>query len=293
MLFGILPIVLTPFTDSGDLDMDSFRNLLKFYHRNGVDGVTCLGEVSETQFLTDDEQMRIVQCALETSNAKPVVSGIWGKDLSQAMRKAEEMENMGVNGLLIPPPEGSVDNNEILNFYMEIDRRVSIPIVMLDHPSPSRTALSPSLISQIYRKTEHCKFLKIEDPPTNLKMEKLQNEIADGLNVLGASHGRYFYWELECGSKGLMTSTTVPETHAMIWKYFISGRKEEALDLYMKTLPLCYFMEQTPLEVKKEIFVNKGIILNSFMRSSRKVLTDSSRAQLKELLKWSDVNLIK
>jgi dihydrodipicolinate synthase/N-acetylneuraminate lyase len=90
-----------------------------------------------------------------------------------------------------------------------------------------------------------------------------------------------------------MTSTTVPETHVRIWKDFISGKKEEALNTYMKTLPLCYFMEQIPVEVKKEIFVIKGIIGSSCMRSSKRMLTDSARLQLKELIEWTDNELKK
>ena len=293
MLFGILPIVLTPFSESGELDNESLRNLLDFYHRSGADGITCLGEVSESQFLSDEEQRKIVQCALDNSKGKPVVSGIWARNLKDAVAKAKEMENFGVNGLLIPPPEGVRESDEILNFFKEIDRNVSIPIVMLDHPSPSRQSLSPSLVSRIYRETEQCRFLKIEDPPTNIKIEKIRKEDTEGLTILGASHGRYFYWELEQGARGLMTSTTVPETHVRIWKDFISGKKEEALNTYMKTLPLCYFMEQIPVEVKKEIFVIKGIIGSSCMRSSKRMLTDSARLQLKELIEWTDNELKK
>ena len=40
---GVFPVLVTPFTDSGDVDIESMRNLVRFELDSKVDGLTILG----------------------------------------------------------------------------------------------------------------------------------------------------------------------------------------------------------------------------------------------------------
>ena len=46
---GVYIISATPFTDSGELDLDSTDRLVDFYLEKGVDGITILGVLGEAQ----------------------------------------------------------------------------------------------------------------------------------------------------------------------------------------------------------------------------------------------------
>ena len=288
MLFGILPILITPFSESGSIDVDSLHSLLKYYNDSGVDGITCLGEVSEAPFLSEEEKKIVRDASVEHFRGKTVVSGVWGNSLDEVVKACITAQDSGVHALLIPPPPNAGSEEIILKYFLHIDKKVDLPVVILDHPVTGRKGLSPELISRICSSTEKCRFLKIEDPPTALKMERIKEAGSSGITILGASHGRYFYWELLEGARGLMTSTPIPDVHIKIWNSFISGRKEEAFQLFLKTLPLSYFMESATVEVKKEIFLMNGIIRSSFLRSSDRVMTPVIKEQLEQLLKWTE-----
>ena len=53
---GVFPIAPTPFTATGDLDLDGMRRVLDCMIDQGVDGICILANYSEQFLLTDDER---------------------------------------------------------------------------------------------------------------------------------------------------------------------------------------------------------------------------------------------
>ena len=52
---GVIPILATPFHDDESLDLESLARMIAFNKTAGVDGVTLLGLLGESNRLTDDE----------------------------------------------------------------------------------------------------------------------------------------------------------------------------------------------------------------------------------------------
>lgn len=283
-MFGVLPILLTPFNEDGSIDWKSLENLTDLYQSANVDGITCLGEVSETDLLTGEERERIVKFCIDRFHGKPVVAGVSGNH-DQMVQEAVNAEEMGATAILVPP-YGNGDS-AIYQHYMDMDSAVRVPIVLLDHPSSERPVMPVELIAKIAMNSENIKFLKIEDTPTALKMEKLEKSSRNLLTVYGASHGRYFYWELLRGAKGLMTSTPIPAMHVDIWNSFLSGDTRRAEELFYHSVPITFFMENIPVRVKKEVMVYMGIFRTSQMRKKGQFIPESGIKDLKNLVDWT------
>jgi dihydrodipicolinate synthase/N-acetylneuraminate lyase len=66
---GIYPIAPTPFTATGDVDLDGQRRVLDCMIDQGVDGICVLANYSEQFLLTDDERTTLVDLSLRTSPA--------------------------------------------------------------------------------------------------------------------------------------------------------------------------------------------------------------------------------
>lgn len=283
-MFGVLPILLTPFNEDGSIDWKSLENLTDLYQRTKVDGITCLGEVSETDLLTGEEKARIIKFCIDRFHGKTVVVGVSGNH-DQMVEEAINAEKMGATAILVPP-YGNQDS-AIYQHYMDMDSAVGVPIVILDHPSSERPIIPVELIVKIAKDSEKVKFLKIEDTPTTHKMEKLGKLSGNLLTIYGASHGRYFYWELVRGAKGLMTSTPVPAMHVEIWNSFLSGDLRRAEELFYHSVPITFFMENIPVRVKKEIMVYLGIFRTSQMRKKGQFIQESGIKDLKNLVDWT------
>src|SRR5512144_1291737 len=71
---GIYPIAPTPFTATGDLDLDGQRRVLDCMVAQGVDGICILANYSEQFLLTDDERNALTDlCLTHVAGRVPVI----------------------------------------------------------------------------------------------------------------------------------------------------------------------------------------------------------------------------
>src|SRR5947208_6421291 len=71
---GVLPIAPTPFTDTGELDLDGQRRVLDCMVDQGVDGICILANYSEQFLLTDEERATLLDvCMRQVSGRVPVI----------------------------------------------------------------------------------------------------------------------------------------------------------------------------------------------------------------------------
>ena len=56
---GIVPVMLTPFNDVGQVDYEGLANLTEWYLNNGADALFAVCQSSEMQFLSLQERLKI------------------------------------------------------------------------------------------------------------------------------------------------------------------------------------------------------------------------------------------
>src|SRR5207244_731287 len=76
MFRGVIPILATPFREDEALDLESWRRLLEFMIGIGVDGVTVLGVLGESNRMNDDERRELISSAAATIQGRvPIIVG--------------------------------------------------------------------------------------------------------------------------------------------------------------------------------------------------------------------------
>ena len=64
-LFGIVPIIPTPFTEKEEIDEDALRRLIDFSVSCGVEAACLPAYASEFYKLTDEEKLEVVKIAVD------------------------------------------------------------------------------------------------------------------------------------------------------------------------------------------------------------------------------------
>ena len=73
---GVFPILVTPFDEKENVDLESFARVVRFMADIGVDGVTILGVLGESNRLVDSEREELIKAAVEAARGRiPVVVG--------------------------------------------------------------------------------------------------------------------------------------------------------------------------------------------------------------------------
>ena len=64
---GVFPILATPFDAQEQLDLESFDRLIRFMVKLGVEGVTILGVLGESNRLLDREREALIKTAVNAA----------------------------------------------------------------------------------------------------------------------------------------------------------------------------------------------------------------------------------
>ncbi len=107
-LRGLTPAPVTPFTRDGQVDHDAIQRLGSWLGSiDGVKGLVVLGHAGEGTFLSQKEQMQVIESFVKSVDDKiPVIAGITLEGTSVAAEEAKRAVSAGASAGLIYPSHG-------------------------------------------------------------------------------------------------------------------------------------------------------------------------------------------
>ena len=96
--------ISTPFNENG-VNLKEFEKLVENQIQNKVDAIIVCGTTGEASTMTKEEKIATIQCAVKTSCRRiPIIAGTGGNNTKQVIQYSKEIEELGVDGLLIVTP---------------------------------------------------------------------------------------------------------------------------------------------------------------------------------------------
>lgn len=267
-LHGIYPIVPTPFGASNELDLESIRRLTAFMADRGVNGLAVLGALGEGHKLNEGERALAVEAF---KSALPeglgLVVGVRGAATDLAIGMALQAKELGADALLVGPPPVQKDA-VILTYYLRVSEAAGLPIVIHDYPAATGILMSVELIARLHKECANVDYLKVEDPPTGMKMDAIRKLTGDGLKIFGALGGMFALEELERGAIGIMTGFAFPELLVELYRRFRNGDLDGARMLFYDMVSLIRFEFQPGIGVslRKHVLVKRGVFTSATVR---------------------------
>lgn len=148
---GIIPALVTPFNEAGEVDELALRKLVRKTTDNGCHGVFCLGSNGEFFSLTEAEKVLIAKVVVDEVNGEiPVYAGTGCNSTRETIRLTEKMEAVGVTAVsIITPYFVKLSQKELVNHYEQIAEAVNLPIILYNIPNLTGNALSPEAVAEI------------------------------------------------------------------------------------------------------------------------------------------------
>ena len=237
--FGrLITAMITPFTDSGELDLDGARRLathLVDEQRN--DGLVISGTTGESPTTTDDEKERLLRAVVEAvGDRAKIVAGVGTNNTAHTLELAAAAEKAGADGLLVvtpyynkPPQAG------IAKHFTTVADATGVPVMLYDIPHRSGV---PIATETLLRVAEHPRIVAVKDA---------KGDAAATAEVLARTDLAFYSGEdatllpwLSIGATGVVgTSThfTGRVTKDMITAYG-DGDVRRALELHRQALPM-------------------------------------------------------
>ncbi len=274
-LWGVYAILATPFLPDGALDEASLRQLTLATLATSIDGVTVLGVAGEVHKLTDAERSRVLAAVVETVDGRvPVVVGTSRDGTDAAIVAAREAEEAGAVALMIAPPAFAQAGASLTEHFRRIGDAARLPIVLQDFPPANVVTLSPQAMADLVASVPSIVTIKLEDPPTPLRIAQTLALTGDHVTILGGLGGVYLLDELRRRASGTMTGFAFPEILAAIWRAWDGGDTQAATGIYYRWLPLIAFEGQPKigLAIRKELLRRRGFIDHATVRQPAPVV---------------------
>ena len=273
---GVYLITVTPFTDSGALDLASTDRMVDFCLDSGVTGLTVLGIMGEATKLTAEESRAFVKQVLaRVAGRVPVVVGASAAGFAPMRELTETVMAMGAAGVMVAPPSTVRTDDQIVAYFDMVNETLgkNVPWVLQDHPVSTGVQMSTAVVLRILKSSPTCVMLKHEDSPGLAKLSAIRAASERGdlprIAILtGNGGGLFLPEELTRGADGAMTGFAWPEMMVDVCRAHAKGDIEKAHDIFDAYLPLARYEQQAGigLAVRKHILAERGVIASAAIR---------------------------
>jgi len=280
---GVYNIMATPFDESGELDPPSLGDLVEFQLARGVTGLTILGNLGEVRYLTDAERQQIVELTMTQVRGRvPVIVGMGFSGAHATISHARRAEAAGAAGLMVAPPVGARGQDVIVDHYSRVGDATALPIVVYDEPLSSGVVMPPGTLARIVEAVPTASAIKLEDPPTPVKLTHIRKLLGGRAQIFGGLGGAFFLEELTRGADGTMTGFAFSEILVAIYRQSAAGHATQARAIFERYLPLIRYEAQPGigLALRKELLRRRGAIRTSVLRPPAQPLDPETLAEL-------------
>jgi len=173
-LGAILTAIVTPFDADLRVDEEAFVELLHHLADHGSDGFVVAGTTGEAATLTDEEQLRIIELALQERPAgKTIVGGTGSNDTRHACHLTEKATELGVDAVLSVTPYYNKPNRRGLKrHFEEVARATDKPVILYNIPGRTALDMPNDLLAELAQ-IDNVRYVKQANADNLAKIEGL------------------------------------------------------------------------------------------------------------------------
>lgn len=249
---GCATAIVTPFKD-GEIDYESFSELIEFQISNGVSAIVLLGTTGEAPCVSESERYELISFAVDKIKSRvPLIVGTGTNSTDVSIRYSQMAEGLGADALLLVTPYYNKATPSGLELhYKKVAGSVNIPIILYN--VPSRTGVNIPLpvygnlasVENIVAVKEACGSLAY--------ISEIISSYGDSFDVYSGCD-ELILPTLAVGGKGVISvaSNIVPSyVNQLCYEYFHSSfEKSKEIQLYLNPLIKELFYEVNPIPVK-------------------------------------------
>ncbi|MFI3268337.1 MAG: 4-hydroxy-tetrahydrodipicolinate synthase, partial [Rikenellaceae bacterium] len=167
-LDGVGVALVTPFTNSGEVDFKALEKLINFTIDGGVDYLVALGTTAETATLTTDEKSAVLDCILSVNaGRKDVVVGVGGNNTADVCAQLANYSREGVKAILSVTPYYNKPSQEgIYQHYKQVVSSSKLPIILYN--VPGRTGVNMTAATTLRLAHEFDNIVAVKEASGNL-----------------------------------------------------------------------------------------------------------------------------
>jgi len=296
---GVFTALATTFdNENEEINFSEIISLINYQIENNIGGILLLGSTAETQSLTDEEKIKLLDFALDEINKRvPVMIGLNYNGTNNAIKIAEKFlaiikkHNYTKDNLafLVNNPSYNKPSEDgiFLHFQKIHDEIAPYPMIIYNIPSRSIIDLKNHFLKRLFLNLENIIGIKdcSGDPYRIFELSEWVNKSLKRKVSLFCGDDGLFLNNLINGGCGLISvcSNLYPSEMQEIYNYFRSKNYEESIELNKRFIPMfnALFVESNPSPLKYLMSLKFGT--QNFLRPPLIPVSQNSEILLKDV----------
>ena len=242
---GIYTPVVTPHTDSFEIDRLLFEQTINMLIDSGVSGVIVAGTTGEYYAQTTEERVELMQLAHNVIDKRvPLIVGTGAIRTEDSIYFAQQAKVLGANALLVAtPPYAYPTGREIALHALAIDREANLPVMLYNYPGRMCVNMDEETLDRLGRSPNFCAIKESSGSPDRLHMlarDYPHIQLSCGMDDQALE---FFAW----GARSWVCagSNFAPEAHIALYKACaVEGDFTKGRRIMSAMLPLMRVLEQ-------------------------------------------------
>jgi 4-hydroxy-tetrahydrodipicolinate synthase len=257
MFKGSLVAMITPFTESGEVDEKGIKKLVEFHIKNGTNGIVPCGTTGESPTLSHEEHKKVIDITIEAVAGRvPVIAGTGSNSTREAFDLTSHAKEAGADGALVVVPYYNKPTQKGLYMhYKKLAEEIDIPIIVYNVPSRTGVNLLPETLAEL---AELKNIVAVKEASGNLdQMIQIIELCGDKITLLSGDD-KLLLPVLSIGGKGVISvvANIIPRDVSDMVREFEEGNYQKAKEIFLsKVYPLssAMFYETNPIPVKTSV----------------------------------------
>ena len=246
--------IVTPMTETGEVNYPKLAELLDYQIENGTDAIIICGTTGESSTLTHEEHLEAIRFTVEhVAGRVPVVAGTGSNCTRTAVYLSQEAEKSGADGLLLVSPYyNKATQKGLAAHFKTIADSVKLPVILYNIQGRTGVNIAPETLAWLAKNVEN--IVGVKEASNSITQVAKIAQLTDCALDIYSGNDDQIVPILSLGGVGVISvlSNIAPrETHDIVAKY-LAGDVEGSRDLQLKALPLVekLFCEVNPIPVK-------------------------------------------
>jgi len=151
MFSGLMPAMVTPFDERGEVDLAATEAVVERLIEARVNGISPLGSTGEASHLTGEERKHFAEEVGRIVGGRvPLLIGVGASGTREAIELSRHAQSVGADAVLVVSPfYWKVGEQALFKHFATVAEAVEIPVLIYNLPMLTGIDLSPSLIARI------------------------------------------------------------------------------------------------------------------------------------------------
>ncbi|MCA9159385.1 MAG: dihydrodipicolinate synthase family protein [Planctomycetales bacterium] len=237
-LQGVLPVLHTPFTDSGQIDRETLQREIEWAFQTGANGVV-VAMVSEILRLGYHGRKQLAELVCESAKDRgSIVISVGAESIPEALDFAQHAEQLGASAVMaIPPVATSLSARASCDYFSAIAASISIPLIVQDASGYVGASIDLSVYLELLERfgSERIYF-KPEASPLGPNLSKLRDATQGMAQIFEGSGGINLVDCYRRGIVGTMPGTDLLDGIVALWQALVARDDDR---IYALSLPIC------------------------------------------------------